>query len=174
MVRKELDHQIHSSPDLFQTHPNMTSVQSARGLVSIDQSEGRKSNRSKLHRAQRPDEDQSKSADRLKDDEGKPAASGAKLCQRGMEKGLEKPSSRNPAGKMWEAAMGRWLFTTSRKLCSDTLTLTGCSNCVSLYCSLYISSFSSSSLPHTVYCCVFPFLFLQLSLSLTHTLHLDR
>ncbi|KAG7324615.1 hypothetical protein KOW79_012631 [Hemibagrus wyckioides] len=107
LVRKKLDHQIHSSPDLFKTHPNMTSVQSACGLVSIDQLEGRKSDHSKLRRARRPDEDQSKSAERLKDDEGKPAASGAELCQRGMEKVLEKPSSRNPAGKMWEAAMGK-------------------------------------------------------------------
>ncbi|KAK3557777.1 hypothetical protein QTP86_000375 [Hemibagrus guttatus] len=103
LVKKELDHRIHSSPDLFQTHPNITSSQSARGLVSIDQSEGRKSDCSKLSRAWRPDEDLSKSAERLKDDEGKPAASGAELRQRGMEKVLEKPSSRN----MWEAVVGR-------------------------------------------------------------------
>lgn len=75
--------------------------------MSIGQSEGHKSVRSKLRTDRQPDEDQSKSAEGLKDDEGKPAASGAAPRQRGIEEVLEKPSSRNLVGKVWEAAVGR-------------------------------------------------------------------
>lgn len=117
LVNKELAHQalkakfaIHSSPDLFQTHQNTTSVQSARGRVNIGQSEVRKAGHSKLRKARQLDEDQSKSgssAEGLKDDEGKPAASGATLRQREIGKVLEKPSSRNLVGKVSEVVVGR-------------------------------------------------------------------
>lgn len=117
LVKKELDHQvlhaklaIFSSPDLFQTHQNKTSTQSARGKANVGQSDVHKAGRSKQRRARQLDEDQIKSgssAEGLKDDEGKPAASGATPCQRGMEKVLEKSWRRNAVGKISEVALGR-------------------------------------------------------------------
>ncbi|KAK2834092.1 hypothetical protein Q7C36_014793 [Tachysurus vachellii] len=107
LVKIKLDHQIHFSTDISQSNQNITSIQSACGLVSIGQSEGHKSVRSKLRWDRQPDEDQSKSAEGLKDDEGKPAASGAAPRQQGIEKVLEKPSSGNLVGKVWEAAVER-------------------------------------------------------------------
>lgn len=116
LVKKELDRQglkaklaIHSSLDLFQTHQNTTCIQSARGKVNIEQSEVHKADISKC-RAWQLEEDQSKSgssAEELKDDEGKPTASGATLCQREMEKVLEKSSSGNPVRKLSEVEVGR-------------------------------------------------------------------
>lgn len=107
LVKKELSDQIHSSPDSFQTHQNMTPVQSARGLLSTGQSKGQKVGCSRLGRTRQPGEDQNKSAAGLEDDEGKRAASGATLHQRGMEKVLERRSSGTPGGKVWEGVVGR-------------------------------------------------------------------
>lgn len=116
-VEKELDHQvlrvklaIKSSPDLFQTRQNVTSCHSGRVTVNAGQSEVHKCGVSKPRRTRQLGEDQSKSGsstDGLKDDEGKPAASGATLQQRGAEKTLEKSCSRNPVGKVSEVALGR-------------------------------------------------------------------
>lgn len=114
LVKKELAHQvlktelaIHSSPDHFQAHQNTTSGQSGSSKVDLPV---HKAGGSKLRRTRQLEEDQAKShssADGLKDNEGKPAASGATLCQRGVENVPEKSWSRNQVGRVSEVALVR-------------------------------------------------------------------